>query len=215
MTRIRLFHTPELVPYPQAVTFMESYVGDILNNGAEGALWLLEHPPVITAGTSAQSQDIILPSTIPICQTGRGGKHTYHGPGQRIVYIMLDLNHFNKDLRHFVRMLEQWLMNTFATIGLKTCSRKNRVGIWVPESTNHQESKIAAIGLRVKRWVTYHGVAINVSPDLNHFQTIVPCGIKDLGVTSLANEGINLTMSEIDDILIQEFYKLFQVRVLT
>lgn len=211
---VRLLHTPEVVDYPDAVNFMEGYVEDIINNKAPGCLWFLEHPPTITGGTGADKSEVLRISDIPIYDTGRGGKYTYHGPGQRIVYVMLDLNLFKKDIKLFVNQLEIWLINSFAKVGLHTEVRDDRIGIWVPDSLNKKESKIAAIGLRLKKWVTYHGVAINISPDLKHFQNIVPCGIKEFGVTSLKNEGLPIKIETFDQILIDEFCKLFQTKTI-
>lgn len=210
MIPIRIIKSSDLVHYPDAITFMDDYVDQIINHGAPGCLWFLEHPHTITGGTSADKSDLLSPPSTPVYETGRGGKYTYHGPGQRVVYVMLDLKLFDKDIKKFVELLEQWLMNSFQKLGLTTHIKDKQIGIWVQNSTNKIESKIAAIGLRVKRWVTYHGVAINVSTDLNRFQDIIPCGIKDLGVTSFQNEGISIQLPQLDLLLIDEFCKLFK-----
>jgi len=212
MIPIRIIHSSDPVNYPDAITFMENYVDNIINDGAPGCLWFLEHPHTITRGTSAESSDLISSPNIPIYEAGRGGKYTYHGPGQRIVYVMLDLKLFDRDIKNFVQLLEQWLINSFQKLELTTHIKDKKIGIWVQNSTNNIESKIAAVGLRVKRWVTYHGVAINVSTDLNRFQDIIPCGIKDLGVTSFQNEGLSIKLPQLDLLLIDEFCKLFKTQ---
>lgn len=212
MIPVRIIHSSNPVNYPDAITFMENYVDQIINDGAPGCLWFLEHPHTITGGTSSETSDLLSPTNIPIYETGRGGKYTYHGPGQRVVYVMLDLKLFDKDIKSFVRLLEQWLINSFQKLGLTTHIKDKQVGIWVQNSANKIESKVAAVGLRVKRWVTYHGVAINVSTDLNRFQDIIPCGIKDLGVTSFQNEGISIQLPQLDLLLIDEFCKLFKTQ---
>lgn len=210
---IRILRSSTFIEYPEAVTFMEKYVDNILNKNVLGCLWFLEHPPTITGGTSAKKTDLLIPCDIPVYASGRGGQYTYHGPGQRVVYLMLDLKLFHKDVRFFVNQLETWLSNTLKKAGLDTKTYKDRIGIWVPNSKNYIESKIAAIGLRIKKWVCYHGIAINVSPNLNHFKTIVPCGIQELGVTSLENEDVDIKMSVLDELLIEEFCKLFEAQV--
>jgi lipoyl(octanoyl) transferase len=212
MIPIRIIHSSDSVSYPDAVAFMEQYIDNIINEGAPGCLWFLEHPHMITGGTSSENSDLLSSPNIPVYETGRGGKYTYHGPGQRVVYVMLDLKLFDRDIKNFIRLLEEWLINSFRKLGLVTCTKDKQVGIWVPTSANKVESKIAAIGLRVKRWVTYHGVAINVSTDLNRFQDIVPCGIKELGVTSFQNEGISIQLPQLDLLLIDEFCKLFKTQ---
>lgn len=214
MIPLRIITSLEPVSYPDAIMFMDEYVDSIINNNAPGCLWFLEHPHIITGGTSADDRDIISPPNIPIYETGRGGKYTYHGPGQRVVYVILDLKLFDKDIKRFVRELETWLINSLHTLGLNTRIKDKQVGIWVPNSKNNIESKVAAVGLRIKRWVTFHGVAINVSTDLNYFQGIVPCGIKELGVTSLQHEGISIQLPQLDDLLINEFCKLFKAQAI-
>jgi len=215
MLSIRIIRTTNSIEYLDAIALMEQYVEDIINKGSPGCLWFLEHPPTITGGTGATKSDILkIPNNIPIYETGRGGKYTYHGPGQRLVYIMLDLRLLKKDIKFFIRQLETWLTNSFQKIGLHTEVKKDRIGIWVPNSANRIESKIAAIGLRIKKWVTFHGVAINIAPDLNHFQNIVPCGIKEFGITSLKNEGLYVNTATFDYLLTNEFCKLFNAQII-
>ena len=215
MIPIKLIVSESQIDYLNAVTKMETHVDKMITNGALGCLWFLEHPPTITAGTSSNAKDLLTTNpNIPVYESGRGGKYTYHGPGQRIVYVMLDLRHFGKDIKTFIQRLEEWVINSMAIAGLSTHIKTNNVGIWVENSTNKVDSKIAAIGLRVRRWVTYHGVAINVSTDLKRFKEIVPCGIKEFGITSFLNEGISINMSQLDKILVSEFCKLFKTQVI-
>lgn len=180
---------------------------DIAEHRASELVWLLEHPPIYTAGTSANPTDL-LDARFPVFQTGRGGQFTYHGPGQRVAYVMLDLRRRKMDVRRFVRDLEEWLIRTLAQFGVKGERRDGRVGIWVV-SGNGGEHKIAAIGVRVRRWVTYHGVALNVSPDLSHFAGIVPCGVRNHGVTSLAALGVYATMADVNIAMKTEFADVF------
>jgi lipoyl(octanoyl) transferase len=196
-----------LVDYPEAVAFMERRVAEIANHRAGELVWLLEHPPIYTAGTSADPSDL-LDARFPVFETGRGGQFTYHGPGQRVAYVMLDLRRRKADVRGFVRNLEEWLIRTLAHFGVKGERREGRVGIWVVRPDGG-EDKIAAIGVRVRRWVSYHGVALNVSPDLSHFSGIVPCGVRGHGVTSLAELGVHSSMAEVDDALRRDFKSVF------
>lgn len=200
----------ELVPYEAAVADMERRVTAIRAGAASELVWLLEHPPLYTAGTSAQPRDLIEPALFPVHATGRGGQYTYHGPGQRIAYVMLDLQLRGTDLHAFINKLEEWLIGTLANFGLKGERRAGRVGIWIDEGGGC-ESKIAAIGVRVRRWVTFHGVALNVTPDLSHYRGIVPCGIRDHGVTSLQGQGIRATLPEVDAALKVNFARTFLV----
>ena len=174
-------------------------------------MWLVEHPPLYTAGTSAKPTDLLAPDRFPVFQTGRGGQYTYHGPGQRVAYVMLDLNRRTPDVRLFVATLEDWIINTVAAFGITAGRRKNCVGIWVsrPEKGAGREDKIGAIGVRIRRWVTFHGIALNVDPVLEHFSGIVPCGVKSQGVTSLADLGVTASMAEVDAVLRREFEALF------
>ena len=199
---------PESVPYPDAVAAMEERVAGILARRAPEQVWLLEHPPLYTAGTSAQSDDLLDPSGLPVFKTGRGGQYTYHGPGQRVAYVMLDLAARGRtDLRCFVRDLERWLIGTLTEFGVVGMCRDGRIGIWV--ETESGDAKIAAIGVRVRRWVTFHGVSLNVAPDLTHYQGIVACGIREHGVTSLAALGIEASMADVDRVLRRNFDAVF------
>lgn len=182
---------------------MEQRVLAIQQNTTNELLWLLEHPHLFTAGTSGQKSDVLNPSC-PVYESGRGGQVTYHGPGQRVVYVMLDLTKREQDLRKYVNDLEQWLINSLKQTGIQAVRSPGRVGIWV------DDQKIASIGVRVKKWVTMHGVAININPDLSYFNDIVPCGIRGYGVTSLANlQNKSLEVNHLDDILCAEFGKIF------
>jgi lipoyl(octanoyl) transferase len=188
---------------------MEERVAAIAQDRAPELVWLLEHPPLYTAGTSARPSDLVQPDRFPVYQAGRGGQYTYHGPGQRVGYAMLDLQRRGRaDLRRYVRDLEEWLVRTLARFGVRGERRPGRVGIWVLRPDGAEE-KIAAIGVRVRRWVTYHGVSINRDPDLSHFEGIVPCGIADRGVTSLAKLGVEVSPEELDRGLIEEFEAVF------
>jgi lipoyl(octanoyl) transferase len=198
-----------LVPYPEALQTMEERVAAIAEKRAPELVWLLEHPPLYTAGTSAKPGDLVDPHRFPVHEAGRGGQYTYHGPGQRVGYVMLDLQRRGRaDLRRYVRDLEEWLIRTLAAFGVRGERRPDRVGIWVARPDGAEE-KIAAIGVRVRRWVTYHGVSINRDPDLSHFEGIVPCGIADRGVTSLAKLGVQVSAEELDRVLIEEFGGMF------
>jgi lipoyl(octanoyl) transferase len=199
------------VPYPDAVARMEARIAAIRGGEASELLWLVEHPPLYTAGTSASEIDLLAPVRFPVHRTGRGGQYTYHGPGQRTAYVMLDLAARRPDLRAFVHTLEEWLIRTVAAFGVSGYRRPDRIGVWVarPEKGPAREDKIAAIGVRVRHWVSFHGVALNVDPDLDHFSGIVPCGIRDQGVTSLRDLGVSATMSQVDAALRREFEPLF------
>ncbi len=194
------------VPYPEALAEMEARAAAIAEGTAGELAWLLEHPPIYTAGTSARDADL-LDARFPVYRTGRGGQFTYHGPGQRVGYVMLDLKRRNPDVRAYVHDLEQWLIETLAALGVKGERREGRVGIWVERGA--REDKIAALGVRIRRWVSLHGVALNVSPDLGHFSGIVPCGVRAHGVTSLADLGIDVSMADVDIALKGSFQKIF------
>jgi lipoyl(octanoyl) transferase len=196
-----------LVPYPEAVAAMEARAAAIADGTAGEQIWLLEHPPIYTAGTSANDADL-LEARFPVFRTGRGGQYTYHGPGQRIGYVMLDLKRRKPDVRAFVFDLEEWLIETLASFNVKGERREGRVGIWVARG-NGREDKIAALGVRIRRWVTFHGVALNVEPDLSHFSGIVPCGVSQHGVTSLADLGLPVSMADVDVALQKAFRKVF------
>jgi lipoyl(octanoyl) transferase len=197
------------VEYDAAVAEMEARVAAIRAGEAKELCWLLEHPALYTAGTSARAQDLLTPDRLPVFKTGRGGQYTYHGPGQRIGYVMLDLQRRGPDLRRYIWRLEEWLIRTVARFGVRGERREGRIGIWVVKPSG-AEAKIGAIGVRVRRWVTYHGVAVNLAPDLANFAGIVPCGIKDAGVTSLADLGIDASMSDLDSALIETFEQIFE-----
>src|SRR5436305_2656732 len=200
------------VPYLDAVAVMEERAAAIAAGSASELVWLLEHPPLYTGGTSAKSQDL-RDARFPVFQTGRGGQFTYHGPGQRVAYVMIDLKRRKPDVRAYVATLEEWLIRTLAAFNVRGERREDRVGVWVarPERGIGHEDKIAALGIRLKRWVSLHGIALNVDPDLSHFGGIVPCGVADTryGVTSLADLGHRVTMPEVDRPLRREFEGLF------
>ncbi|MCT4553447.1 MAG: lipoyl(octanoyl) transferase LipB [Pelagimonas sp.] len=204
--------TDGLTGYDAALTFMEARAEAIARGEAEECVWLLEHPPLYTAGTSAKREDLRDPDRFPVYDTRRGGQYTYHGPGQRVAYVMLDLNRRGKDVRKFVHDLESWVIATLGTFNLKGHIREGRVGVWIerpdrPKTVSGAmaEDKIAAIGIRLRRWVSFHGISINVEPDLEHFDGIVPCGITDYGVTSLVDLGLPVTMDDLDVALRQCF----------
>jgi lipoyl(octanoyl) transferase len=189
-----------LVPYPVAVEAMEARVAAIATGTAPERVWLLEHPPLYTAGTSAKEADLLSPSRLPVYQTGRGGQFTYHGPGQRVAYVMLDLKTRERDVRRFVGGLEQVVIETLAAFGVEGLRRPGRVGVWVLREDGREE-KIAAIGVRLRHWVSYHGLSLNVAPDLSDYSGIVACGLADYGVTSLADLGIEAGMADVDNAL--------------
>jgi lipoyl(octanoyl) transferase len=198
------------VAYPEAVDLMERRVRAIRDGEAKEMVWLLEHPPLYTAGTSARAEDLLEPGRFPVYRSGRGGQYTYHGPGQRVAYVMLDLQRRGPDLRAYVNALEEWIIRALARFNVVAGRRSGRVGLWVARGGD-REDKIAAIGIRVRRWVTYHGVAINLEPDLSHFEGIVPCGISEHGVTSLVDLGLPVTMADLDVALKQAYGEVFSV----
>lgn len=187
---------------------MEADVAALHDGGAPERLWLLEHPPLYTAGVSAKTEDLLQADRFPVYRTGRGGQFTYHGPGQRVAYLMLDLKRRGRDVRAYVAALEGWLVAALARFGVDAGVRPGRVGVWVARPDG-SEAKIAAIGVKVQRWATFHGVALNVDPDLSHFAGIVPCGIREHGVTSLAALGVSATMDDVDAALIAAFGQAF------
>ena len=203
----RVSETP--VEYAAAVEEMEGRVAAIRAGAAAELVWLLEHPPLYTAGTSARDEELLEPRRLPVHRTGRGGRYTYHGPGQRIAYVMLDLRRRGQDVRCYVHQLEEWIIRTLARFEVRGERRDGRVGIWVVRPSGNEE-KIAAIGVRVRQWVTYHGLALNVDPELEHYRGIVPCGIAEHGVTSLAELGIAATMEEVDTALRRAFAEVFE-----
>lgn len=198
------------VPYEEAVTAMERRVAAIRAGTAPELVWLLEHPPLYTAGTSARPEDLLNPTRFPVYRSGRGGQYTYHGPGQRIAYAMLNLAGRGGDVRCYVHDLEEWVIRALARFNVRGERREGRIGIWVDRGGG-REDKIAAIGIRVRHWVTYHGIAINVEPDLSHFDGIVPCGIAagEFGVTSLVDLGLPVTMADVDNALMGAFDEVF------
>ena len=202
---------PGYVPYEEAVAEMEARVAGIAAGEASERVWLLEHPPLYTAGVSAKDGDLIDAERFPVHRTGRGGQFTYHGPGQRVAYVMLDLNERGKDVRGFVRGLEAWIIGALAEFGVEADVRDGRVGVWVERKGPgwSREDKIAAIGVKVRRWVSFHGISLNVEPDLDHFGGIVPCGIAEHGVTSLLDLGVTASMDEADAALKASFMRVF------
>jgi lipoyl(octanoyl) transferase len=209
-------HLPGLAPYAETLAAMEARVAAIADGTAPEAIWLLEHPPLYTAGASARPEDLTDPSRFPVHEVRRGGQYTYHGPGQRVVYTMLDLNTRGRDVRRFVCALEDWVIATLAEFGVRGERRAGRVGVWVvrpdrPPNPDGSpaEDKIAAIGVKLRRWISFHGLSINVEPDLSHFGGIVPCGIRGHGVTSLVDLGLPVTMADLDAALARSFARQF------
>ncbi len=198
----------ESVDYRTAVAEMEARVAAIRAAEAAELVWLLEHPPLYTAGTSARDEDLVDPHRFPVHRTGRGGQFTYHGPGQRVAYVLLDLKARGADVRAYVTALEDWIIAALDSFALKGERRRGRVGIWIDKGGGTEE-KIAAIGVRIRRWVSYHGISLNVDPDLSHYDGIVPCGIAEHGVTSLVREGIIATLPEVDAVLMETFGQVF------
>ena len=197
------------VDYLTAVAIMERRIEQIAAGVAPELIWLLEHPPLYTAGTSAKSADLLTPDRFPVHEVGRGGQYTYHGPGQRIAYVMLDLRERGRDVRAFITQLESWIIHTLQAFNVKGEVRADRVGVWVarPERGDGVEHKIAAVGLRLRRWISFHGLSLNVEPNLEHFSGIVPCGVAQHGVTSLADLGLVLSMVDVDIALESAFTK--------
>ena len=208
--------TPGLTDYNEATAFMEARAEAIARGEARECIWLVEHPPLYTAGTSARPADLTDPDRFPVYDSKRGGQYTYHGPGQRVVYVMLDVGRRGRDVRRFVEQLEAWVIATLDEFNLRGEIRPGRVGVWIartdkPLGPNGQppEDKIAAIGIRLRKWVSFHGISINVEPDLDHFTGIVPCGISDHGVTSLVDMGLPVTMGDVDTALRRTFDTIF------
>ena len=204
--------SPGQVPYPQAVAAMEARAAAIADGEAGELVWLLEHPPLYTAGVSARDSDLLDAGRFPVFPSGRGGQFTYHGPGQRVAYVMLDLSARGRDVRAFVAALEAWILEALAQFAVDGAIREGRVGVWIERrepGAPPREDKIAAIGVKVRRWVSYHGVSLNVEPDLDHFSGIIPCGQADFGVTSLADLGLTCTMDDADHALRTAFRSVF------
>ncbi|RYH02409.1 lipoyl(octanoyl) transferase LipB [Salipiger sp. IMCC34102] len=209
----------DLVPYPEALAFMEARADAIAAGEAEECIWLLEHPPLYTAGTSADPSDLVDPDRFEVFQARRGGQYTYHGPGQRVAYVMLDVGRRGHDVRRFVADLEAWVIATLDTFNVKGERRPGRVGVWVSRPDRPRdpdgavaEDKIAALGIRLRKWVSFHGLSINVEPDLSHFDAIVPCGIREHGVTSLVDLGLPVTMADVDVALRETFPRMITPR---
>ena len=198
------------VPYDNALAFMEKRVSEIKSGTAEEVVWLLEHPPLYTAGSSADTSDLLDPRRFPVFEAGRGGRYTYHGPGQRVAYIMINLRNRGSDVRRYVRDLEEWIIQCLAMFDITSERREKRIGIWVSRDDG-SEDKIAAVGVRIRRWITFHGISINVKPNLSHFDGIVPCGINEHGVTSLADLGKRATMADLDQHLRTSFEEVFDM----
>ncbi|MDB9919125.1 lipoyl(octanoyl) transferase LipB [Amylibacter sp.] len=214
---LKWMKTEKFINYPDALEQMEQIVSGLISGNDLEHVWLLEHPELYTAGTSANLSDLIDPDLFPVYSSQRGGQYTYHGPGQRIAYTMLDLNKRGKDVRKYVHSLEEWIIQTLAEFDIKGERRKDRVGVWVvrddkPPSSSGQflEDKIAAVGVRLRKWISFHGIAINVNPNLNHYKGIVPCGIQQHGVTSLADLGLKVTIEDLDKALIKSFNNVFE-----
>jgi lipoyl(octanoyl) transferase len=206
--------TPGLVPYPDAMAAMQTHIAALRAGTVAERIWLLEHPPLYTAGTSARAGDLLAADRFPTFDAGRGGQWTYHGPGQRVAYLMLDLNRRHgtvaaRDLHAYVDGLQRWLIATLALFGIRGECRAGRVGIWVADPASCREAKIAAIGVRVTRWVSWHGISLNVDPALDHFAGIVPCGIAEHGVTSLRAEGVTADMAAVDAALMATWPGIF------
>lgn len=203
--------SPGLVPYEESLSWMEHRVEALARGEASEAVWLLEHPPLYTAGTSARSEDLLDPLRFPVFEAGRGGQYTYHGPGQRVAYVLLNLGARGHDVRAYVWNLEHWLIGALGELGIDAQRREGRVGLWVRRVRGGQEreEKIAAIGVRLRRWVSFHGIALNVFPDLSHFSGIVPCGLGEYGVTSLHDLGVCVDLKTVDAVLLSHFEKVF------
>lgn len=205
-----------LVEYPEALRYMQEHVENIFTKNAPEQVWLLEHPSLYTAGTSANKKDLLAPHLFPVYEAGRGGEFTYHGPGQRIAYVMLDLKRRKQDIRAFISALEEWIIQLLAKFNIKGERREERVGVWInrhnfasTQNNFSSEDKIAAIGIRMRKWVSFHGVSINVNPNLAHYSGIVPCGISNYGITSFFDLGVSVTMHDIDLALKQAFEQIF------
>ena len=206
----------ELAPYPETLATMKAHAQAIAEGRGSESVWLLEHPPLYTAGTSARDVDLVGRPSLPVYDAGRGGQYTYHGPGQRVAYVMLDLKERGRDIRCFVNHLEQWVIDTLAGFNIDGYRREGRIGVWVgrPDKGQGREDKIAAIGVRVSKWVSFHGISLNISPDLSHYDGIVPCGIHDQDVTSFEDLGQIVGLPEVDMVLRRAFEKHFGPTIL-
>ena len=205
---IEFFNSSELVDYKKRIQLMEKRVENIKKKKQSELLWFLEHPSIYTAGTSSKDKDLLKDNLFPVIKTNRGGQFTYHGPGQRIAYIMLNVRDREYNVRSFIRLLEQWIMNSLHDMGIKSFLIKGKVGIWV-----RNEEKIASLGLRIRKGISFHGVSLNINPNLDHFSGIIPCGNENSGVTSIEKIGLDISKKEIDNILISNFSKVFKIDV--
>ena len=206
---IEFFNSNELVDYKKSIELMEKRVEGINEGNASELLWFLEHPSIYTAGTSSNDKDLLNENLFPVFRTNRGGQFTYHGPGQRVAYVMLNVRDRDYNVKSFIRLLEQWIMNSLMDIGIKSFLIKGKVGIWV-----NNEEKIASLGLRIRKGISFHGISLNINPNLEHFSGIIPCGNENSGVTSIEKIGLNIKKKEIDKILISNFKKIFEVKII-
>ena len=206
---IEFFNSSELVDYKKSIELMEKRVEGINEDKASELLWFLEHPSIYTAGTSSNDKDLLNENLFPVFRTNRGGQFTYHGPGQRVAYVMLNVRDRDYNVKSFIRLLEQWIMNSLMDIGIKSFLIKGKVGIWI-----NNEEKIASLGLRIRKGISFHGISLNINPNLEHFSGIIPCGNENSGVTSIEKIGLNIKKKEIDKILISNFKKTFEVKII-
>lgn len=206
---IEFFNSSKLVDYKKSIELMEKRVEGINEGKASELLWFLEHPSIYTAGTSSNDKDLLNENLFPVFRTNRGGQFTYHGPGQRVAYVMLNVRDRDYNVKSFIRLLEQWIMNSLMDIGIKSFLIKGKVGIWV-----NNEEKIASLGLRIRKGISYHGISLNIDPNLEHFSGIIPCGNENSGITSIEKIGLNIKKKEIDKILISNFKKTFEVKII-
>jgi lipoyl(octanoyl) transferase len=206
---IEFFNSSELVDYKKSIELMEKRVEGINEGKASELLWFLEHPSIYTAGTSSNDKDLLNKNLFPVFRTNRGGQFTYHGPGQRVAYVMLNVRDRDYNVKSFIRLLEQWIMNSLMDIGIKSFLIKGKVGIWV-----NNEEKIASLGLRIRKGISFHGISLNINPNLEHFSGIIPCGNENSGITSIEKIGLNIKKKEIDKILISNFKKTFEVKII-
>jgi lipoyl(octanoyl) transferase len=205
---IEFFNSSELVDYKKSIELMEKRVEGIKEGKVSELLWFLEHPPIYTAGTSSKDKDLLNKNLFPVFRTNRGGQFTYHGPGQRVAYVMLNVRDRDYNVKSFIRLLEQWIMNSLIDIGIKSFLIKGKVGIWV-----NNEEKIASLGLRIRKGISFHGISLNINPNLEHFSGIIPCGNENSGITSIEKIGLSIEKKEIDKILISNFKKIFEVKI--
>lgn len=206
---IEFFNSSELVDYKKSIELMEKRVEGINEDKASELLWFLEHPSIYTAGTSSNDKDLLNENLFPVYRTNRGGQFTYHGPGQRVAYVMLNVRDRDYNVKSFIRLLEEWIMNSLMDIGIKSFLIKGKVGIWV-----NNEEKIASLGLRIRKGISFHGISLNINPNLEHFSGIIPCGNENSGVTSIEKIGVNVKKKEMDKILISNFKKTFEVKII-